>query len=257
MYVEIFVSWNGPSEFSTKAENIVKNSLSLMSHGGQTISLEDSVSPPTDAITNEAKLKQFIFDQLKKCAKILLVKLRGGDDRNEPGDIFSNWEYVTLAASCMDNRKFDVPPGDYQNLPPGDQENLKYFAWNKKLGVFQDILGQGIDIIERTKGVTISSSDAAASWKKFVCHVYTNFPDDVCKLQYYEFWTAAHKDAVLQADCSVVLALNSIINTECGSNAISEHLGHMSNLITQKQRERLKPLHASNELIVSYMMPAL
>ena len=122
MYVEIFVSWNGPSEFSTKAENIVKNSLSLMSHGGQTISLEDSVSPPTDAITNEATLKQFIFDQLKKCAKILLVKLRGGDDRNEPGDIFSNWEYVTLAASCIDNRKFDVPPGDYQNLPPGDQE---------------------------------------------------------------------------------------------------------------------------------------
>ena len=157
----------------------------------------------------------------------------------------------------MDNRKFDVPPGDYQNLPPGDQENLKIFAWNKKLGVFQDLLGQRIDIIERTKGVTISSSDAAASWKKFVCHVYTNFPDDVCKLQYYEFWTAAHKDAVLQADCSVVLALNSIINTECGSNAISEHLGHMSNLITQKQRERLKPLHASNELIVSYMMPAL
>lgn len=76
-------------------------------------------------------------------------------------------------------------------------------------------------------------------------------------MDYYEFWNSAHKDAVLQAECPVVLALNSIINTECGSNATSEHLGHMSNLITQKQRERLKPLRASNEIIVSYMMPTL
>ena len=79
-------------------------------------------------ITNEAELQQFVFNQLKKCAKMLLVKLRGGDDRNDPGEIFSNWGYVTLAASCMDNRKFDIPPVDFQALPPSEQEKLKHQA---------------------------------------------------------------------------------------------------------------------------------
>ena len=59
------------------------------------------------------------------------------------------------------------------------------------------------------------------------------FKNGFRKLQYFEFWLTANNDAVLQADCSVVLALNSIINTACGSNAISEHLGHMRNIITQ------------------------
>ena len=47
-------------------------------------------------ITNEAELQQFVFNQLKKCSKMLLVKLCGGDDCNDPGEIFSNWRYVTF-----------------------------------------------------------------------------------------------------------------------------------------------------------------
>ena len=172
--------------------------------------------------------------------------------------IFSNWGYVTLAASCMDNRKFDIPPVDFQALPPSEQEKLKHQAWSKKLGDFKELLGQRLYIIENTKGLKITDKDAADCWRKFICHIYTEYSDhDIRKIDYYEFWNTAHKDAVLQADCSVVLALNSIINTECGSNATSEHLGHMSNLITQKQRQRLKPLRASNEMITSYMMPTL
>ena len=225
---------------------------------GRSIPLIDSDVLPTEAINNESKLKTFVFNQLKKCAKILLIKLRGGDNRNEPGEIFSNWEYVKLAASCMDNRKFDVPPSDFSLLPHSDQENMKFAAWNKKFADFKALIEQRLDIIERTKGIKFSDADLMEAWKKFVCHVYMEYSDvDIRKLDYYEFWRQAHRDAVLQAECSVVLSLNSIINTECGSNATAEHLGHMSNLVTQKQRERLKPLRASNEIIASYMMPTL
>ena len=70
-------------------------------------------------------------------------------------------------------------------------------------------------------------------------HIFIEYPREVQKMDYYDFWHIAHQDAVLQADSAIVLALNSILNTECGSNATAEHLGYMSNLITQKQRERL------------------
>ena len=65
----------------------------------------------------------------------------------------------------------------------------------------------------------------------------------------------AHQDGVIESTAKLVLELNSIVNTECGSNAIAEHLGHMSNLITQSQRERLHPFQASNEMLIRYTMP--
>ena len=66
-------------------------------------------------------------------------------------------------------------------------------------------------------------------------------------MQYYEFWEAVHPDGVLKQEAN--FALNSILNTEYGSNATAEHLGHLSNLVTQNQRQQIKPLAASNELI--------
>ena len=79
-----------------------------------------------------------MFDQLKKAAMILLRKLRGGDNQNNPGEVFSNWGYVKLAASCMDNRKFTACPADYANRPHSEQEELKNKAINKKLTDFKD-----------------------------------------------------------------------------------------------------------------------
>ena len=219
------------------------------------IPLRDTVGQPP--IVNRPQLEHFIFYQLKKAAKILLVKLRGGDDRNEPGEIFSNWDYVKLAASCLDNRKFACRPVDFDNHPRSEQEDLKNMAVNRKLDDFKNLVKQRQDIISTAEGILLNDSTIEESWTRFVTHVYVEFPQTVREMDYYAFWKLAHQDAVLQSDCIVVLALNSIINTECGSNATAEHLGHMSNLITQKQRERLKPFRASNEMIVSYMMPSL
>ena len=221
---------------------------------GQGVLLKDTLGQPV--ISNESHLKDFVFGEMKKVARILLIKLKGGDHRNEPGEVFSNWDYVRLAASCMDNRKFSKRPDDFFDRPAAEQEDLKRNAVQKKMGDFLLLMDQRKDIIGRKEDIEVTAKLAETSWKTFVTHVYTEY-DDIQSMDYYEFWVKVHQDTVLQQDCKVVLALNSIVNTECGSNATAEHLGHMSNLITQKQRERLKPLRASDEMIISYMMPTL
>jgi len=64
-------------------------------------------------------------------------------------------------------------------------------------------------------------------------------------------------DDVINQEAYLVLALNTIANTECGSNATAEHLGHMTNIVTRADRQRLKPLSASNEMVICYLLPSL
>lgn len=93
-------------------------------------------------------------------------------------------------------------------------------------------------------------------WGKFQRHVFLNF-DGHQSREYHAFWETCHTDDVLKQEAGLVLALNTVVNTECGSNAIAEHLGHMTNIVTRADRQRLKPLSASSEMVISYLLPSL
>ena len=81
------------------------------------------------------------------CLSCLSCVVAGGDQRNDPGEVFSNWGYVQLSASCLDNRKFALRPVDYANLPHSEQEELQNSAIQKKLSDFKELFKQIQDVI--------------------------------------------------------------------------------------------------------------
>ena len=55
----------------------------------------------------------------------------------------------------------------------------------------------------------------------------------------------------------LVLIMNNIVSTEMSSNAAAEHIGHMSKIITNNEKQRMLPVTALHELMAHYILPTL
>ena len=209
-------------------------------------------------LTNIEAVRNFAKDELKTCSDKIIRQLRGRDDRGEGGQVFSNWPYVVLCAKVFDHRQYKKRPADYESLFPDRQLNRLTDAEDFRKDKFVELFQLRKQQICDREGISCIpvESDIMLQWGKFQRHVFLNF-DGHQSREYHAFWETCHTDDVLKQEAGLVLALNTVVNTECGSNAIAEHLGHMTNIVTRADRQRLKPLSASSEMVISYLLPSL
>ena len=206
-------------------------------------------------LNTRAKVIEYAKRELKLCADATIMQLKGKDDRGEDGQVFSNWPYVVLCANVFDYRKYKNKPQDFDSM--FDDTQLRLVAEAEVFGKekFLQLFNLRRDQISRQEDMdVITDTTLERQWVAFQRHVFLNMPH---LPDYYNFWEACHMDDVINQEAYLVLALNTIVNTECGSNATAEHLGHMTNIVTRADRQRLKPLSASNEMVICYLLPSL
>ena len=215
----------------------------------------DQTGEEETPLKNRAEVIDYMKRELKLCADAIIRQLKGRDDRGEDGQVFSNWSYVVLCANVFDYRKYKKKPRDFDSMFDDTQLKLVAEAEVFRKENFLDLFNLRRDqILRQQELAVITNTTLERQWVAFQRHVFLNMPH---LPDYYDFWEACHKDDVLNQESHLVLALNTIVNTECGSNATAEHLGHMTNIITRADRQRLKPLSASSEMVICYLLPSL
>ena len=202
-------------------------------------------------------MKNFIKTELQAVSKVLVGKLKGGDQREPQGEIFSNWEFVKVSSLSMDNVGYKHPPPNFSLLPAHRQEELKEAAALHRLPSVMELYKFSRNTIDkRYPGLSHDEESMKHQWEYFTSHIWEHV-GGFQKMDYFPFWKEVHYSQYMHQHAPLVLIMNNIVSTEMSSNAAAEHIGHMSKIITNNEKQRMLPVTALHELMAHYTLPTL
>ena len=207
--------------------------------------------------TDFRDMKNFVKTELQAVSKVLVGKLKGGDQREPQGEIFSNWEFVKVSSLSMDNVGYKHPPPNFSRLPAHRQEELKEAAALHRLPSVMELYKFRRNTInKRYPGPSHDEESMKHQWEYFTSHIWEHV-GGFQKMDYFPFWKVVHNSQYMHQHAPLVLIINNIVSTEMSSNAAAEHIGHMSKIITNNEKQRMLPVTALHELMAHYTLPTL
>ena len=111
-------------------------------------------------------------------------------------------------------------------------------------------------IDKRYPGLSHDEESMKHQWEYFTSHIWEHV-GGFQKMDYFPFWKEVHYSQYMHQHAPLVLIMNNIVSTKMSSNAAAEHIGHMSKIITNNEKQRMLPVTALHELMAHYTLPTL